>query len=217
MRKERGLKQSELAKLIGLKQPNLSRIENGLVEPRQATLEKLAGALSVPVAEFFSETRLAALERRFGPRLSPPDSTPHTGESGAAKTTAIPVFDTSSGYQLEYGEDGNPTGVPEMILCLPALGGNCFGLRVFGDAMETGEGPYSFAHGEVVVFADGATPKPGEFALVRTAEQTLFRRVFFDEETWRLVPLNHAYPECRPHRGQVRRLWGLAAHLRLFG
>ncbi len=41
IRKEKGMRQSELASLTGLKQPNLSRIENGLVSPRQNTLKKL--------------------------------------------------------------------------------------------------------------------------------------------------------------------------------
>ena len=54
IRKEKGMRQSELASLTGLKQPNLSRIENGLVSPRQVTLEKIARALDVEVGVFFS-------------------------------------------------------------------------------------------------------------------------------------------------------------------
>ena len=41
------LRQSEVARLTGLKQPNLSRIENGLVWPRQATIEKIARAFGI--------------------------------------------------------------------------------------------------------------------------------------------------------------------------
>lgn len=51
LRKTKGITQADLAKSAGVKQPNLSRIENGLCEPRRGTLEKLATALQVPITE----------------------------------------------------------------------------------------------------------------------------------------------------------------------
>ena len=44
-RKEAGLTQAELAKHCGIKQSNLSRLENGVVEPSLKTLENIAKAL----------------------------------------------------------------------------------------------------------------------------------------------------------------------------
>jgi len=58
MRKEKGMRQSELALLAGLKQPNLSRIENGLVTPRPATLQRIAQALAVEVDVFYSDAKI---------------------------------------------------------------------------------------------------------------------------------------------------------------
>jgi transcriptional regulator with XRE-family HTH domain len=45
LRKTKKIRQSELADRTGLKQPSLSRIEKGLVEPRRSTLEKICSAL----------------------------------------------------------------------------------------------------------------------------------------------------------------------------
>lgn len=51
LRKTKHMKQQDLAKLSRLRQPNLSRIERCLVEPRLATLERIAAALGVTVKE----------------------------------------------------------------------------------------------------------------------------------------------------------------------
>src|SRR5438477_5011895 len=71
IRKEKGMRQSELAMLTGLKQPNLSRIENGLVSPRQATLEKIGKALGVEVQVFYSESKVQEVERKWAASLGP--------------------------------------------------------------------------------------------------------------------------------------------------
>lgn len=59
IRKEKGMRQATLAELAGLKQPNLSRIENSVVFPRPRTMEKIAEALGVPTSLFFDEQQHA--------------------------------------------------------------------------------------------------------------------------------------------------------------
>lgn len=56
LRKTKGLSQGQLAALCGLRQPNLSRIENGLTFPRPTTLKRIAEALGVHPKELISET-----------------------------------------------------------------------------------------------------------------------------------------------------------------
>lgn len=53
LRKTKGMRQSDLAEKAGLKQPNLSRIENGIVCPRTSTLQKIAAVLGVEVETFY--------------------------------------------------------------------------------------------------------------------------------------------------------------------
>lgn len=202
------MRQSELASITGLKQPNLSRIENGLVMPRQATLEKLAKALDLEVAELFDDKKLAGLEQKW---------------SGGAASAAIavegqltiPLIATSEGYRLDIGNNGIPTGASQTTIVLPPSDaiGHCFALRVFGDAMESTRAGGSFRHDDIVVFSDRPNPKPGDFALVRTLDGFNFRRLYYEEDTARLVPLNASYPEKNLPRRDVIKAWKMIYHI----
>jgi len=60
--KEKGLTVVTLAGLVGITQPNMSNIVNGNSNPSIETLEKIATALDVPVAELLqSESELYGL------------------------------------------------------------------------------------------------------------------------------------------------------------
>lgn len=66
-REAKGMGQSKLARLAGIPQPNLSNIEKGKKDFTVFTLIRLAHALGVPPAQFFSsnETAQAAERPRF--------------------------------------------------------------------------------------------------------------------------------------------------------
>lgn len=51
LRLQAGLSQTELAKRLNMQQPNLSRLEKGLVDPKLSTLQDLAKALGVELAK----------------------------------------------------------------------------------------------------------------------------------------------------------------------
>lgn len=50
LRISKHITQKQLAKLTGLSQQHISKIENGLVDPNYATLEKIANALGYKIA-----------------------------------------------------------------------------------------------------------------------------------------------------------------------
>ena len=54
-RLQRGLSQGDIEKKTGLLRCYLSRVENGHTVPSLDTLSKIAGALDLPIAQFFSE------------------------------------------------------------------------------------------------------------------------------------------------------------------
>lgn len=54
-RLERGLSQGDIEKKTGLLRCYLSRVENGHTVPSLDTLAKIAAALDLPIAQFFSE------------------------------------------------------------------------------------------------------------------------------------------------------------------
>ncbi len=57
-RLQKGLSQGDIEKRTGLLRCYLSRVENGHTVPSLDTLAKIAGALDMPLAQFFAEERL---------------------------------------------------------------------------------------------------------------------------------------------------------------
>ncbi len=216
LRKEKGLRQSELASLTGIKQPNLSRIENGLVEPRQSTLEKIARALGVDLREMLDEHRMADIESKLRWPARDQGVVVLGATDRPVRTIAVPVFESVAGYAVEFNADSKPMGHSEVTVTLPVIDGTCFGLKVYGDSMESREGADSFRHGEIVIFADRPSPKPGDYAFVKTNDIATFKQIFFDEERVRLVPINRAYQERIVMRGEIRQMWKLVKHIRDF-
>ncbi|MBI2934139.1 MAG: helix-turn-helix transcriptional regulator, partial [Chloroflexi bacterium] len=57
LRQEKGYSVQRLAETIGMRRPNLSRLEHGHHQPSLDTLQKIAGALEVPVVELVARKR----------------------------------------------------------------------------------------------------------------------------------------------------------------
>ncbi|MBW4027062.1 helix-turn-helix domain-containing protein [Acidipila rosea] len=58
-RLQKGLSQGDIEKRTGLLRCYLSRVENGHTVPSLDTLSKIAGALDLPLAQFFAEDSLS--------------------------------------------------------------------------------------------------------------------------------------------------------------
>jgi len=233
MRKEKGMRQSELALLTGLKQPNLSRIENGLVSPRQVTLEKIAKALGVEVQEFYSERKVQEVERKWAASLGPK----HAALMLAGKVSPVPLLDTAAGMPSRLDPSGEPQAHLEIMMQLPPLeneGSQRFSIRVTDDSM-LGSGPESFRPGDIAIFSNGQDVRNGDFAYVMLPETSVFRRVEFvggnvfnvappaegpgdqnaaEAQSLRLLALNPQYQERTIPRQDVRQLWRLSRHIR---
>jgi transcriptional regulator with XRE-family HTH domain len=215
VRQEKGLLQAELAEKTGLKQPNLSRIENALVVPRMVTLEKIAKALGVTAEELYSEARVQEVERKWAASLGPK----HAALMMTKKLTAVPLLDTSAGYPGTVAAHGEPQAGLEVVMQLPLLPAESsyFALRVHGDKM-VGRGG-SFRQGEVLVFSVNAEVKDGDLAFVVSKDGGDFCRVEMpDANSLRLVWRNSAkrYPAKTMRRSQVARMWRLVGHMRTF-
>ncbi|MCZ7646854.1 MAG: XRE family transcriptional regulator [Planctomycetota bacterium] len=212
LRKERGMRQSELASLTGLKQPNLSRIENGLVVPRRSTLEKVAMALDLEVRELLSESKVREVEAKWGAVLSPRNA----GQLFAGRLAAVPLYQAENSPRLEFDASGFPIGKVQLTLQLLPISGRCFGLRLQDPAMLGG--PTGFRSGEVLVFADQPQVQAGDFALVHTDALQVFRRVFFEDEglELRLLAEDGAQPERRLKINEVRVLRKLVRRIQEF-
>ena len=208
LRRERGLHQSELAALTGLKQPNLSRIENGLVVPRRATLEKLSLALGVTVKEVLSPERARQVEAQWSAAMTPRNA----GQLFAGQLTAVPLY---AGTDLEFDAHGRPVGKPVLILQLPPLRGRPFALPAPDDAVPSRRSAEHFRPGEVLVFSDQPVPRSGDCAFAVSGVVTGLRRALFEShgEQLRLVALNDAHSQVTLPRADVRALYRLVLRL----
>jgi SOS-response transcriptional repressor LexA len=210
------MRQSELASLTGLKQPNLSRIENGLVSPRQVTLEKIARALGVEVSVFYSESKVQEVERKWAASLGPK----HAALMLSGKIDAVPLLTTTAGYPSQISELGQPEGSMELVLQFPPLHGEAensqhFAMRVHGDSMLDADRADNFRPGEVVVFSSGYEVRSGDYAFVVTRDAGTFRKVKFNGgEHIELIPLNSNYAEKAIPKSDVRQMWKLVRHVR---
>lgn len=69
-RLQKGMSQGDIEKRTGLLRCYLSRVENGHTIPSLDTLAKIAGAMEVPLAQFFAEQASDNGAARPAPRLS---------------------------------------------------------------------------------------------------------------------------------------------------
>lgn len=215
MRKEKGMRQSELALLAGLKQPNLSRIENGLVTPRPATLQRIAQALAVDVDVFYSDAKIQEVERKWAASLGPKQ----VALLQADKLSPVPLFDTSAGRPVQIDQQGEAQGQLEVVLQLPrdaALGQTkVFAVRVPDNAMHNPGGLDDFRLGEIVVFSGNVEAKSGDYAYVFLPDGNIFRKVvYIDPNQARLIPLNSDFPERTIARSDIRHAWKLVRQMR---
>ncbi|MDP9050592.1 MAG: helix-turn-helix domain-containing protein [Acidobacteriota bacterium] len=58
MRLQRGMSQGDIEKRTGLLRCYLSRVENGHTVPSLETLQKIAGALDLPLSQFFADDQV---------------------------------------------------------------------------------------------------------------------------------------------------------------
>lgn len=66
LRKARGLRQNDLADMIGVSQPHISRMEKGDEGPPLALFRAVADALQVPLGALFSDDRSEAEQALIG-------------------------------------------------------------------------------------------------------------------------------------------------------
>lgn len=66
-RLQKGMSQGDIEKRTGLLRCYLSRVENGHTIPSLDTLAKIAGAMEVPLGQFFAESRSNGGSRNLPP------------------------------------------------------------------------------------------------------------------------------------------------------
>lgn len=214
LRQERGLRQAELAVITGLKQPNLSRIENGVVVPRRATLEKIAEALDVELSALLGDEQAADVDRKLNAVLSPRNA----GQLFAHRLSAVPLLRFAKDWTPALDKAGLPAGESDVTLQLLPLEGRAFAWRFDGEAPPAqgkAGGAGSFSPGEVLVFCDTPEPLSGKWAFVITKKFWGVRRISFTAraERVRMAPPGGRAKGVEVPRADVLGMWRLARRI----
>ena len=238
LRKQHGLKQSDLAKASGLTTNKIQRYEQMNQMPRGEDALALARALHVvadyllddalpfpPPEECLSEKvviiqklegLLAAMTSRDNAGRG---AVGETGGAAAAHPDVIhlPVLKLGAGYVIEFDAVGLPSGdASGRDMYFDALGdGTHFAGELHGSSMQ-GLGGAGFGRGEIVVFrkVEPRDVASGDYVYVRTDDFGLFRQVFTHGETIRLRAMNPADPEIMIDRSEVRHIGRLVRRVR---
>jgi len=234
LRKQHGLKQSDLAKASGLTTNKIQRYEQMNQMPRGEDALALARALHVvadyllddvlpfpPPEECLSEkvVIIRKLEGLLAAMTSRDGAAGETGGAAAARPDVIhlPVLKLGAGYVIEFDAVGLPSGdASGRDMYFDALGdGTHFAGELHGSSMQ-GLGGAGFARGEIVVFrkVESRDVASGDYVYVRTDDFGLFRQVFTHGETIRLRAMNPADPEIMIDRSEVRHIGRLVRRVR---
>lgn len=112
------------------------------------------------------------------------------GEGGAVVRLGLPVEvplinKVAAGYPTEFTDLGYPARVADEYVRVPEVSDpDAFGARVVGDSMEP-----EYREGDMVVFSPRAAVYNGADCFVRLERdaQTTFKRVFFEDETGKVM------------------------------
>ncbi len=236
LRRQRGLKQCELAEQSGITLNKVQRYEQEGQKPKGEDALALARALGVstdyllddalpfpPPEEHLAEKAavIRKLEGLIGALLSrkgeepPPDA--GTAEAAARPDVVrLPVFKLGAGFDVRFDAAGQPTGEKVREMYCDSLGeGRFFAAEICGSSMR-GPGDAGFSVGESVVFREAALADvaAGDYAYIRTQESGLFRQVFLHGDRLRLRALNPADPEATIDRSQVERICRLVRRVK---
>ena len=223
VREKSRLNQADFGKTLGASQRKISSIERGDQSPDVVLLIALSalyhvsldwlitgehgeGCVAPPeqidreeltdvVAEVLKTMEQQSLYRRLGIRL-------------------VPLYQIEGDAPPLAYEGDLPAGPASRRVPNPAPGGDpdSFACELGDDSMIP-----EFRQGAILIFSPAAEVRSGDFACIRLAETSTFRRVFFvDDDQARLVALNAHYPELRVPRCDVRRMFRLVWRLSQF-
>ncbi|MGU5819472.1 helix-turn-helix domain-containing protein [Aeromonas caviae] len=203
LRKERKMTISELATQVDSDVGNISRLERDIQGFSPQLLSKIAEALSVPVAELFSDHQQPALHQNM--ELASPD------------THRIPVITyVQAGVWTETSEIRECDGNMAYITTDLDLGQRAFAIVIRGNSMEP-----EFTEGDLVLIDPDEPLHPGDFVVAKNGEEEAtfkkYRPRGYGEdgqEIFELAPLNDDYPTMRSDRQHIQIIGTMVEHRR---
>lgn len=186
-RKQRGWTILELSTRAGLDSGYLSKLEREIIGYSRDTVECVAQALGVPLAELFTEASNV--------------------DMSTIGTRRIPVIDNiQAGSWTGVNEHRSESDFCEYLLTSEDVSNKAFAMYIKGDSMVP-----RFQEGDRIVVDPDVAPYPGCFVVAANGdgEATFkqYREVCINEHgntIFELVPLNTFYPTIRSDSKQIR-------------
>ena len=226
VRRRNGLTQIEFAERLGVPQKKISDVERGRTAPNPEFLLAVRNAMGVTIdwlltgkgPEAVGEVEAAVSEDRgrIGKTLRELSDLLKAGglDEYLAEEQAVycpenqcwpmPVFEIGSGKQVPF-EGGRPAHASKHVMMTPIVSDrSAFGCWLRDDTMSP-----EFGEGDMLIFGGRDDARNGDYACAHIEAGTLFRQVFFEDETIRLVPVNRRYPELRLNCNKVDALFRL--------
>ncbi len=172
-RVNRGITQTDLAKLIGVSRVMVANYESGKSEPKDSVMNALSAALGVSIkwletGDKSSESHIVSGDvdfiRRPIPLISSVQAALYPAISGEAVQWIFPPEDCAEG---------------------------AFALTVTGDSMEP-----DFSEGSIIIVEPNIDPLSGDFVVAKLSNspETTFKRLINDGNKSYLAPVNTRYP-----------------------
>jgi len=181
---ERDIGQSELAKLIGVSQPTVSRWTKDMQEPRRDELAAVAALFGVHPRIFFEDSDSNHEQECLIRTAS------KTPKAKPLKTAhSCPIISWASAGERHAYEDQGEGGARIATDCQDV---NCYALTLEGDSMSP-----IYMHGDVLVAAPNQEAQHGDLVVAKTLrDEVYYKRLEYsrDMKTIRLVSFNPNYP-----------------------
>jgi len=204
-----GLSQDEVAKLSGLKQPDISKIELGRIQKTvgilglaralQCTpdwLESEAGPMEIQSA---ITAPMGSIAARGGPsQITTPRGEEQSNVSEMPRRAKVPLISLIQAGELTDVEDlfhpGMATHWVEPRYTTPSEAS--YALMVEGDSMESPvPGALTFPEGTIVIVDPNGAAGPNSYVIAKDVltQKATFKKLTTDGVRWFLKPLNPAY------------------------
>lgn len=192
LRAEAQLTQPQLAERLedvqGLKQADISKIENGRHKSPEMHVAALAEALGVRPGEITTRVDDLLDGATSGPTAKAPSAPPPRVVPLVGWIRAGQWDQVENPFDPEIAEGVVPTGTK--------VGSRAYALRVKGDSMTNPSGWPTFPEGTVIVVDPSRQANSGDLVIAQVDDEleATFKRLVRDAGATFLVPLNPRYP-----------------------
>lgn len=203
LRKDKGMGQVELAKLLGIGQSSYSRYEAGLTDIPTDILMKLVDIFGTTTDEILGlnepdpgwKVVQDPEDPRFPPKVFPAEPLPDLDR----ETAMIPILGSVRAGYDNYAEE-NREGDFFVDPQFKAVHPEAYTLRVKGDSMEP-----EICHGDMVICAPDAEIRNNDVCIVCiNGEVGTVKRIRFEDNGLTLVPANPHYRKMHYSAEDVR-------------